>query len=245
MKMKELEARTGVGREAIRFYIREGLLHEPEKPKPNVARYDENHVRRVLLIKKLQKERFLPLGVIKSMIESGSSELLDEPPALFGIEFLLASRLEPNTVREAQPLKDVARETGLPTGEIEDMEKAGLIEIASQGGRRVVGPDDLAILQIWKRFKEAGYTFKPEQITFYGTDIAELSRKQVELFFEEAGDTRDMREAADLAYAGLTLSQELFAVLNVKAIVKAIALRNAQLSEKGRSSDTAESEAAE
>ena len=33
MKMKELEARTGVGREAIRFYIREGLLPEPERPK--------------------------------------------------------------------------------------------------------------------------------------------------------------------------------------------------------------------
>ena len=32
MKMKELETRTGVGREAIRFYIREGLLPDPEKP---------------------------------------------------------------------------------------------------------------------------------------------------------------------------------------------------------------------
>ena len=39
MKMKELERETGVGRETIRFYIREGLLPEPERPKRNVAAY--------------------------------------------------------------------------------------------------------------------------------------------------------------------------------------------------------------
>ena len=33
MKMKELEDRSGIGRETIRYYIREGLLPEPERPK--------------------------------------------------------------------------------------------------------------------------------------------------------------------------------------------------------------------
>ena len=37
LKMKDLERTTGVGREAIRFYIREGLLPEPERPSRNVA----------------------------------------------------------------------------------------------------------------------------------------------------------------------------------------------------------------
>ena len=34
LKMKDLEAQTGVSREAIHFYLREGLLPEPQRLKP-------------------------------------------------------------------------------------------------------------------------------------------------------------------------------------------------------------------
>lgn len=54
MKMQDLERATGVGRETIRFYIREGLLPQPERPNRNVAWYDEAFVARVGLIKELQ-----------------------------------------------------------------------------------------------------------------------------------------------------------------------------------------------
>ena len=54
MKMKELEAATGIGRETIRYYIREGLLPEPVRPKRNVATYGREHVKRLNLIRRLQ-----------------------------------------------------------------------------------------------------------------------------------------------------------------------------------------------
>ena len=44
LKMRDLERATGVGREAIRYYIREGLLPEPERTARNVAWYDESFV---------------------------------------------------------------------------------------------------------------------------------------------------------------------------------------------------------
>ena len=47
MKMQDLERATGVGRETIRFYIREGLLPQPERPNRNVAWYDESFVERI------------------------------------------------------------------------------------------------------------------------------------------------------------------------------------------------------
>ncbi len=47
MKMRELEARSGVGRETIRYYIRMGLLPAPARAKPNVADYADEHVRRL------------------------------------------------------------------------------------------------------------------------------------------------------------------------------------------------------
>ena len=72
MKMKELESQTGVNREAIRFYIREGLLPEPEKPRRNVAYYTKEHVERIRLIKKLQDEHFLPLKRVKAVLDHGA-----------------------------------------------------------------------------------------------------------------------------------------------------------------------------
>ena len=44
LKMRDLERETGVGREAIRFYLREGLLPEPTRPARNVAHYTQEHV---------------------------------------------------------------------------------------------------------------------------------------------------------------------------------------------------------
>jgi DNA-binding transcriptional MerR regulator len=75
MKMKEVESLTGVTREAIRFYIRKGLLPAPEKPKNNVAFYTNVDVERIGSIKKLQDEKLLPLDVIRDVIDQGG-ELL-------------------------------------------------------------------------------------------------------------------------------------------------------------------------
>ena len=60
MKMKNWRP-TGIGRETIRYYIREGLL--PERcGQRNVATYGREHVKQLNLIRRL-RERHLPLSV--------------------------------------------------------------------------------------------------------------------------------------------------------------------------------------
>src|SRR6185369_11170344 len=86
MKMKDLERATGVGRESIRFYIREGLLPEPERPGRNVAWYDESFVERIGLIKELQQKRFLPLHVIKAIVGNDAEPSRDEVKALLELD---------------------------------------------------------------------------------------------------------------------------------------------------------------
>ena len=66
--MRELELETGVGRETIRFYIREGLLPQPDRPARNVALYDESFVERIRLINELKTKRYLPLQVIRRIL---------------------------------------------------------------------------------------------------------------------------------------------------------------------------------
>ena len=70
LKMSELAEASGVSAGTIKHYLREGLLPEPVRTSRNMAYYPQEFVERVRLIKKLQEQRFMPLKVIKRMIES-------------------------------------------------------------------------------------------------------------------------------------------------------------------------------
>ena len=94
IKMKELEAQTGVNREAIRFYIREGILPEPEKPKRNVAFYSDVHIKRLLAIKYMQTEREMSLSRIKSILAHGEFDSIAKPSTLQGLELLLPALVD-------------------------------------------------------------------------------------------------------------------------------------------------------
>ena len=54
----------------MRHYLREGLLPEPVKTSRNMAYYPPEFVDRIRLIKQLQEERFMPLRVIRDLLDS-------------------------------------------------------------------------------------------------------------------------------------------------------------------------------
>ena len=72
LRMGELAEASGVSAATIKHYLREGLLPEPVKTSRNMAYYPAEFVERIRLIKQLQEERYMPLRVIK--------DLLDEDP---------------------------------------------------------------------------------------------------------------------------------------------------------------------
>ena len=66
-KMKELMALSNESKSTILFYIKEGLLPEPQKPKPNVHLYDESCVQILKFIKYLQHSFSYSISEIKSI----------------------------------------------------------------------------------------------------------------------------------------------------------------------------------
>lgn len=68
MKISELVKQTGVPKETIHYYIREGLLRKPKKNGKNVANYTENYIDQIRLIKGLRDNYYLPLSVIKKIL---------------------------------------------------------------------------------------------------------------------------------------------------------------------------------
>jgi DNA-binding transcriptional MerR regulator len=72
LDLTELADRAGVSVRTVRYYIQQGLLPKPEARGPG-AHYTEEHLDRLLLIKRLQREH-LPLAEIRRVIETSPGE---------------------------------------------------------------------------------------------------------------------------------------------------------------------------
>jgi DNA-binding transcriptional MerR regulator len=76
MRIAELSRLTGVSVPTIKYYQREGLLPPAEFTSPNQARYDDEHVRRLRLIRTLIDIGRLPIATIREVLDH-----LDQPHA--------------------------------------------------------------------------------------------------------------------------------------------------------------------
>jgi DNA-binding transcriptional MerR regulator len=68
--MKDLAAATGLPKSTILYYLAEGLLPEPERPRPNVAFYESRVVDRIKLIRQLQKHHRLSISEIREVLKN-------------------------------------------------------------------------------------------------------------------------------------------------------------------------------
>jgi len=75
IKMKELTSQSGESKSTILYYIKEGLLPEPSKPKPNVHLYDEACVDIIKFIKYLQSNFSYSIADIKQIFEHSDMDL--------------------------------------------------------------------------------------------------------------------------------------------------------------------------
>ncbi len=68
MGISELAKESGLARRRIHFYVSEGLIPSPDKPGGG-ARYDEEHLLRLLLIQELQKKHY-KLSAIREQLDA-------------------------------------------------------------------------------------------------------------------------------------------------------------------------------
>jgi len=77
MRIGEFARITGVTRETIHYYLREGLLPPPEKINARVSYFDAGHLARIKLIKQFKKIHY-PLTIIKKLLEDLESRTAEE-----------------------------------------------------------------------------------------------------------------------------------------------------------------------
>ncbi len=68
MRIKELVEKSGVPRTTIHFYLRQGLLHPPQKTGRTMAYYDDSHIQRLKEIQELKKGARVPIAILKEQI---------------------------------------------------------------------------------------------------------------------------------------------------------------------------------
>lgn len=68
MRIAELSRRAGVPVPTVKYYLREGLLPPGERSSPNQARYGEQHLRRLRLVRALQEVGRLPIATIRELL---------------------------------------------------------------------------------------------------------------------------------------------------------------------------------
>ena len=217
LKISELSERSGVPVATIRHYLREGLLPEPVRTSRNMAYYPPEFVERIRLIKQLQEERFMPLRVIRELLERGDAE----PDRLRAMIELEDRILEQALARERErvPADEVARRYEVPA---EVLERLAELEVLSPsaGG---YSPSDVRIVEAISRFRAGGYDerlgFTVYDTLRYKRALEGIVREEVEVLLERLPGGMDTDRAVALIEAGVGPLNDLVAALHTKLLV--------------------------
>ncbi len=214
LRMGELARASGVSAATIKHYLREGLLPEPVKTSRNMAYYPAEFVERIRLIKQLQEERYMPLRVIK--------DLLDEDPERARALIELGDRLLERALaseRERVSSAEVRHRYDVPQEVLDRLAELGVLTPNEDG----YSPTDVRIVEAISRFRAGGYQ---ERIGFtvydtlrYKQAMAELVKEEVDVLMERLAGEMETDEAMALIEAGNQPLDDLLAAMHAKALV--------------------------
>jgi DNA-binding transcriptional MerR regulator len=232
LKMRDLERLAGVGREAIRFYIHAGLLPEPERPARNVAWYDESFVERILLIKRLQNERYLPLAVIKAIVSGGEAPPEAEARTLRDLEPNLTPAILSQRRRVPERLSALAKRVGLRAAEIRGLADAGLVEVNPRDGDQWLEGSAVTLVELWADLRAAGFTreigFEPRDAALYVQFVNWLAREELRIFTRNVTGKVDAERAREMAQRGVEILNRILCLVHENAILRLAAEGNVQ-----------------
>lgn len=223
LKISQLANESGVPVATVRHYLREGLLPEGHKTSPNMAYYPPELVDRIRVIKQLQEERFLPLKVIKQLIEASNGDP-SRLQALVAVEDRFLDRaLEAE--RRRIPAAEVRERYDVPEEVLDRLSQLGVLSPSRTG----YSPSDVRIVDAIGRFRAGGYD---EEIGFtvydtvrYKKALEQLVAEEVDVLQERLVGQMDADRALELLEAGTEPLNELISALHTKLLAEELDVR--------------------
>jgi DNA-binding transcriptional MerR regulator len=196
LKMSELADASGVSAATIKHYLREGLLGrdgEIVRTSRNMAYYPPEFVERIRRIKRLQGERFLPLRLIKGLLdEQGGGPL---------------------------PRAVVAERFAMPANVLDRLEEIGVLTPGPAG----YDPDDVKIIEAIARFREGGYDeaigFTVYDTLRYRKALQPLVEEEVRVLLERLTGDVEPDAAVGLIRSGREPLRDLIGAMHSKLLL--------------------------
>lgn len=184
-KMRDLCEASGLERQAIHFYIQRGLLPPGQKTGRNTARYGDEHLERLRLIRKLKEERFLPLKAIKAILDGHDGAFSPEQRGFLSqVKARLGDPLQANAAAPDFISIDSAVEaTGV---EREDIEEAiSLGTLAASDDRSTISTRDVWMLELFAEMRNLGFTkergFRVADVAIYEAAMSQLFKAEMSM----------------------------------------------------------------
>lgn len=189
MRMSELASAAGVSAQTIHFYLREGLLPPPVRTAPNMAYYGPEYVEDIRLIKELQEKRYLPLSVIRHILEAKrrGKDVGQLQDMLLSLEATFRP-LGPEEEMEPVSAVQLIAMAGLALGDVEALERMGLLAPTGTAEEKRYDGLDVRVARSIKKLLDLG--LNSSDLAFYTRYVDALrEEKRVvgEKFFSGPG----------------------------------------------------------
>jgi DNA-binding transcriptional MerR regulator len=215
LKISELAEQAEVPVATVRHYLREGLLPEPVKTSRNMAYYPPEFAERIRLIKQLQEERFMPLRVIRELLDAANGDVERLRALAETGDALVARMLAPDA--ERTPEAEVLERFEIPERALRRLAEVGVLSPDGDG----YSPSDIRIIEAVSRFRAAGWN---ETSGFGARDVARLMQglepvieDELKLLVERFS-ALDTERARELVEGGATPFPDLIGALHAKLL---------------------------
>ena len=218
LKMSELAERSGVSAGTIKHYLREGLLDdggEVVRTSRNMAWYPPAFVERIRLIKRLQEERYMPLRVIK--------DVMDSDPARAAALLELEDRIRERAVAAAENGRvdpdEAVRRYEVPRNVLDRLGHLGVLTPATEG----YDADDLRIIAAIARFRAGGYDERLGFTVFdtlrYREALGPLVQEEVRTLLDRLAGEVEVDRAVEIIAAGAEPLRDLIGAMHSKLLL--------------------------
>jgi DNA-binding transcriptional MerR regulator len=227
-KISDLSRETGVSIGTIKFYLRQGLLPPPTlKTGRNMAYYDRGFVDRIRVIKELRQKRFLPLDVIKTILERDSDLISPhEIDTLLSLEGKFYEAIHVSPGQSPVKMSDLLERYGLGAEDLTYCLEAGVLTPVFRDGEEVFEGDDLLLLENFAMMRSAGFDDalipKAVGIPMYVETINKLAREELTMFSRAVTGKVDDAKLAEMAMAGVKIVEQFIVLLRRKLLLRAI-----------------------
>ncbi|MFH1137887.1 MAG: MerR family transcriptional regulator [Pseudomonadota bacterium] len=213
MRMRELVKATGVSKEMIHYFSREGLLPEVDRPSANQAIYGPEHVDRIFLIKKLQEKLFLPINLIKEILDQQDESGLDEELLTIKTDYFKAvDHLLPGKIVGEDAFLEY---TGMSRSRLADFEEYKVIRFEMADGVKVYSHDAVKLGRVIGDMRKRGLSHENGLNRTMLKEVHEMLQpifEHMTVDFEEALDRNDFspEERQKLALSAVELMPLFF-----------------------------------